>query len=152
MKFMAIFSHFHFGTVRGYNNHVGLCLGALTWWQTKHLLTNSAISVFIPCHQKCGFISWWQTKHLLTDPVWAKATTTRVFVQPEGWKQGLCPWVSDPIRCSSSQPATPRNPSQWCTDNDDIASPLSTTSKRLQHRFLMSTAIPTSIHSILPSK
>ena len=51
-KSMVMCSHFYTEIGRLCNKPVGLWCSILTYWQVKHLATNSAISFFIPFHQK----------------------------------------------------------------------------------------------------
>ena len=50
-KSMVICSHFHWGISILYINPDGLLFSAFTYWQIRHLVTNSATSFFMPCHQ-----------------------------------------------------------------------------------------------------
>ena len=52
-------SHFHCGTGSGCKSPDGFWWSAFTCWQVKHLDTYSAISRFIPSHQKFLFKSWY---------------------------------------------------------------------------------------------
>jgi len=56
-KSMEILSHFHWGIFRGSNIALNLWCSILAFWHTKQDATKSAMSVFIPVHQKDSFRS-----------------------------------------------------------------------------------------------
>ena len=60
-KSMVILSHFHSGIGSGCSSPAVLWCSALTCWHTRQRTTNRAISLFIPCHQKCCLRSPWKS-------------------------------------------------------------------------------------------
>ena len=57
IKSMSSLSHFHSGIGIGSSNPGGFWCSAFTLWHTSHTTTYSAISFFIPVHQKRSFKS-----------------------------------------------------------------------------------------------